>query len=43
MNKFYVDDKEEVLLADDGFDKFYENGFIRNSKRYKKRVYNADY
>lgn len=27
MNKFYVDDKEEVLLADDGFDKFYENLF----------------
>ena len=27
MNKFYVNDKVEVLLADDGFDKFYENLF----------------
>ena len=27
MNKFYVDDKEEVFLVDDGFDKFYENLF----------------
>lgn len=27
MNKFYVNDKEEVLIEDDGFDKFYDNLF----------------
>lgn len=31
MNKFYVDDNEEVLLEDDGFDKFYESLFPQTS------------
>ena len=31
MNKFYVDDKEEVKLSDDGFDNFYENLFPQTS------------
>ena len=31
MNKFYVNDKEEVLIEDDGFDKFYNNLFPTTS------------
>lgn len=31
MNKFYVDDNEEVLLEDDGFDNFYESLFPKTS------------
>ena len=31
MNKFYVNDKEEVIIEDDGFDKFYNNLFPTTS------------
>lgn len=31
MNKFYVDDKQEVLLEDDGFNKFFDNLFPQTS------------
>ena len=31
MNKFYVDDKQEVLLEDDGFNKFFDNFFPQTS------------
>ena len=31
MNKFYVNDEEEVLIEDDGFDKFFNNLFPTSS------------
>lgn len=31
MNKFYVNDKEEVFIEDDGFDKFFNNLFPTTS------------
>ena len=38
MNKFYVDDKEEVKLSDDGFDNFYENLFPQTSNISKNNI-----
>ena len=31
MNKFYVNEEEEVLIEDDGFDKFFNNLFPTSS------------
>ena len=31
MNKFYVNDSEEVKINDDGFDKFYDSLFPKSS------------
>ena len=31
MNKFYVNDTEEVVINDDGFDKFYDSLFPKTN------------
>ena len=31
MSKFYVNDSEEVMINDDGFDKFYDSLFPKSS------------
>ncbi len=31
MNKFYVNDNEDIVMSDDGFDKFYEGLFPKSS------------
>ena len=31
MNKFYVNDTEEIVINDDGFDKFYDSLFPKTN------------